>query len=90
MVFRQSILAMDECEIFELVEACYTFACLNHSGQWSDLYSLMCEIGQEFKPGMAWSETQVEQENQFYNDIDEENIHHIWARCQYVLENRWE
>ena len=88
--FRQSILAMDACEIFDLVEACYTFAVLWHGGQASDLYALQCEIGQEFSPGMGWSESQVEEENQFYSELCEENIFQVWERASYVLENRWD
>ena len=88
--FRQSILAMDHCEIFELVEACYTYAVLWHGGQYSDLYALQCEIGQDFSPGMGWSESQVEEENEFYFELNEDNIFQVWNRCKYYLENLWD
>lgn len=87
---RQSILAMEKHEIFELVEALYTFSILNHGGLHSDLYALQCEIGGYFSPGMGFSESNVEENNEFYNEIDENNVQHIWNRVQYVLDNRWE
>jgi hypothetical protein len=88
--FRQSILAMQAHEIFDLVEACYTYTVLWHGGQWSDLYALQCEIGQSFKPRIGWLESQVEEENEFYPELNEDNIFQVWKRCGYVLENRWD
>lgn len=88
--FRRSILAMDKSEVFDLVEACYTFCILWHSGQASELYSLHCEIGQHFKAGYGYSESEVEENNEFYPEITEDNIFQIWARLEYYLENRWD
>ncbi len=87
---KQSILQMEKHEIFELVEALYTFAVLNHGGMWSDLYSLQCQIGQQFNPGHGYSESQVELENEFYHEITEDNIQGVWNRVEYYLENRWD
>lgn len=87
---KQSILKLEKCEIWDLTEALYTYCILWHDGQYSDLYSLQCEIGQHFRPGMGFSESTVETENEFYNEITEENARNIWNRVLYYLENRWE
>jgi len=87
---RQSILKMEKHEIFELTEALYTFAVLNHSGQWSDLYALQCKIGQYFNPSMGWSESETELSNEFYHEITEDNAQNIWNRVEYVLDYRWD
>ena len=90
MDFRQSILAMDSCEIFELTEALYTFCILWHSGQYSDLYALQCDIGSHFSPGMGFSESYVEENNSFYSEITLDNAINIGNRLLYVIENRWD
>jgi len=87
---RQSILKMEKHDIFELTEALYTFAVLNHSGMYSDLYALQCEIGQDFNPGIGWSESHTEANNEFYHEITEDNAQNIWNRVKYVLDNRWD
>ena len=87
---RQSILQLDKHDIFELTEALYTFAILNHGGMWSDLYALQCEIGSYYSPGMGFSESQVENENMFYHEITEDNAENIWNRVKYYLDNRWD
>lgn len=87
---RQSILKMEKHDIFELTEALYTFAVLNHSGMHSELYSLQCLVGQVFSPGHGYSESQVENENMFYHDITEDNATDIWRRVQYYIDNRWD
>ncbi len=87
---RQSILKMDKCEVWDLTEALYTFAVLNHSGIYSDLYALQCVVGNYFKPGMGWSESDTEDNNMFYHELTEENAGHIWNRVRYVLDNRWD
>lgn len=87
---RQSILAMDKHEIFDLTEALYTFAILNHSGMWSDLYALQCAISDYLSVGCGYSESDVEQNNPYYHEITEDNAQHIWNRVLYYLENRWE
>ena len=86
---KQSILAMDKHDIFELTEALYVFAILNHSGIRSDLYSLQCQIGHHYSAGMGFSESEVEENNQFYHEITEDNAQHIWNRVEYYLDNKW-
>jgi hypothetical protein len=87
---RQSILAMDKCDIFELTEALYVFCILNHSGMSSELYSIQCQIGQHYKAGYGFSESKIEEENMFYPEITEDNVPLIWTRLEYVLDNRWD
>ena len=87
---KQSILKMDKHEIFELTEALYTFSILNHGGLWSDLYSLQCEISNYFKPSLGFSESEIENNNYFYSEINEDNARNIWNRIKYYLDNRWD
>tara|TARA_R100000951_G_scaffold101420_1_gene92944 strand:- start:26137 stop:26409 length:273 start_codon:yes stop_codon:yes gene_type:complete len=86
---KQSVLQMDKHEVFELTEALYVFAILNHSGMSSDLYSLQCEISNHYNAGMGFSESEVEENNIFYHEITEHNARDIWNRVEYYLENRW-
>ena len=87
---RQSILAMDKHDIFELTEALYAFAILWHDGKWSNLYRLQCEIGNYYKAGCGFSESRIEQENLFYHEITKDNAENIWNRVKYYLDNRWD
>lgn len=87
---RQSILKMESYEIFDLVEALYTFAILNHSGLKSELYSLQCQISQYFSPSHSWSESNVVENNEFYGEITEETAPYIWNRAKYYLDNKWD
>ena len=87
---NQSVLKLEKHEIFDLVEALYTFAILHHGGISSDLYSLQCEIGQIYKAGHGFSESDIEENNQYYPEITEDNARQIWDKVNYVLENRWE
>jgi len=87
---RQSILAMEKYDIFELTEALYTFAILHNGGLWSDMYALQCDIGSYYSAGMGFSESKVEAENMFYHEITEDNAENIWNRVKYYLDNRWD
>ena len=57
---------------FDVAEAIHAFCILWHSGQNSELYSIFSQS--EFKPGMAWSESVVEKENEFYSELTEQNV----------------
>jgi len=87
---NQSILKLEKHEIFDLTEALYTFAILNHSGMWSELYSLQCQIGNYLSVGCGYSESDVEENNIYYHEITEENAPYIWNRIKYYLDNRWD
>jgi hypothetical protein len=87
---NQSILKLDKHEIFDLTEALYTFAILNHSGMWSELYSLQCQISDYLSVGCGYSESDVEENNMYYPEITEENAPYIWNRIKYYLDNRWD
>jgi hypothetical protein len=89
-IMRQSILQMEKHEIFDLVEALYTYAVLNHSGMRSELYSIQSDISSYFSPGMGWSESQVEEENIYYGEITDDNTQGIWNRAKYYLDNCWD
>lgn len=42
-------------------EAIHAYCCLNHSGQFSELYRMLSTS--DFKPGFYWNECTVEREN---------------------------
>jgi hypothetical protein len=87
---RQSILAMDKCELFDLTEALYAYCILNHNGQNSELYSIQSQISNHYHAGCGFSESEIENENLFYPEINDDNASHIWTRLEYVLDNRWD
>jgi len=87
---KQSILAMDKHDIFELTEALYTFCVLYHSGISSELYSISSQILSYYSPSRGFSESVVEQDNIFYPEITEDNAQYIWNRLEYYLDNRWD
>ncbi len=89
VLMKQSILQMEKHEIFDLTEALYVFAVLNHGGMYSDLYKLQCEVGTYFNPSPLLSFEEVENNN-YYSEIDEDNAQCIWNRVKYVLDNRWD
>lgn len=63
---------INEDNYFDYAEAIYCFASLNHSGQGSEMYSILSTS--TFKPGPLWSESQVEKCNYVYCEISESNI----------------
>ena len=58
---------IDNDNYFDIAEAIYCYAMLNHEGQTSDLYKILS--ASEFKPGPLWSEEYVERENYHYGEI---------------------
>lgn len=66
---------LDTDNYFDQSEAVHCFLTLNHEGQSSKKYELLCRS--EFKPGHSWSESRVESENEFYSEVEswsDENI----------------
>ena len=51
----------------ECYEAIHAYCCLNHSGQFSELYRMLSTS--DFKPGFYWNETTVERENIAYDFV---------------------
>ena len=54
---------------FQIHAAIYTYASLNHRGQWSDLYGILCSS--EFNPGHMWKESREIEENEFYPLVEQ-------------------
>jgi hypothetical protein len=77
---------VNEDNYFDLAEACHCFASLNHGGMHSHLYKMLSRS--EFKPGYAWSETTVENENECYSMVNEENIETILDEIDAYFEQR--
>ena len=75
-----------EDNFFDVAEAIHCYCSLNHSGQWSKLYSILSQS--EFKPGYGWSESRVEKDNDFYNEITEANISLIFKQLQKFLQDK--
>lgn len=70
---------MTDCERFELAEALHCYLTLNHEGQSSFKYLLLCKS--EFRPGPMWSESRCEIENDIYPTITEENFEALFYQC---------
>ena len=83
-------LEIDEENYFELVEALYTWLVLNHSGQNSVEYELQCRIVDEWKfnPGFLYSESKVEENNLYYEEINEENFEGLFENLNTFLDER--
>lgn len=71
---------------FEIAEAVHAFCSLNHHGQSCEMYSILSRS--PFRPGPMWSETRVLKENEFYSQINEENVSDIFERLELFLETR--
>ena len=69
---------------FDYAEAIHCFASLNHSGQWSDLYSILSRS--EFSPGPMWTHTRCEQENPVYSEITEQNVSELFEELTNFME----
>jgi hypothetical protein len=68
---------------FEIAEAIHCFASLNHSGQWSELYAVLCQS--EFSPGVLWSETRCLADNEYVNELTEETCIQLSNElCEYL------
>ena len=63
------MIEINEENSFELYEAMYCYASLNHQGQSSELYSVLSQS--EFKPSKFWNETDCIAENPYYDLLDE-------------------
>lgn len=84
---------LDKENYFDQVEALHTVLTLWHEGQWSTKYRLLCQS--QFKPGPMWSESQVEQENDFYSEIetwknDDKKLELLMTEINHYLENKEE
>jgi hypothetical protein len=59
---------LDTENYFDQAEAVYTFCVLHHEGQASTKYSIFSSQI-PFTPGMAWRESDVEENNEFYPTV---------------------
>jgi|688.fasta_scaffold114122_6 hypothetical protein len=59
---------VDSDNYFDVAEALHAVLTLWHGGQYSETYALLCRS--QFKPGMAWSESSVEEENPYFEEIE--------------------
>jgi hypothetical protein len=81
---------LDTDNYFDQAEAVYTFCVLNHEGQNSVKYSVL-SARLDFKPGHFWSESQVEQENDFYSEVSSWSDDELETFCNeldHYFENR--
>lgn len=70
------MLQVDNENYFEIAEALHCYLTLNHRGLFSEEYELLCMS--QFKPGSMWSETRCEEENVYYNEINENNFKRLF------------
>lgn len=61
------LIVITEDNYFDVAEALHAVLMLWHDGGRG--YELLCRS--EFKPGMAWSESRVEEENEYFSEIEE-------------------
>jgi hypothetical protein len=80
---------------FEVYEAIHTALTLWHGGQDSEEYRLLSRS--EFSPGHSWSESDVEENNEYYSEIEElikngelETIEAMMAYIEDQMDNDWE
>jgi hypothetical protein len=66
-----TMITVDQDNYFDVAEALHAWLSLNHEGQWSDTYRLLCRS--QFKPGASWSESRVEAENPYFSEITADN-----------------
>jgi hypothetical protein len=57
---------------FEIAEAIHCWLSLNHEGQSSHTYWLLCQS--KFKPGAVWSEQRVTEDNEYFPLINKDNV----------------
>jgi len=74
-----------EDNYFEFAEALHCWLSLNHEGQSSKHYYLLCRS--EFRPDQLWSESRCEAENEVYRLITEENFEELFEELNQVMEN---
>lgn len=80
---------LDVDNYFDQAEAVYAFCVLNHEGQNSVKYSVGCSL--DFKPGHGWSESDVEQNNEFYSEVETWNdnqLEKFVEELDHYFENR--
>lgn len=84
---------LDTENYFEQAEALHAVLTLWHGGQASKTYSLLCQS--QFKLGMAWSESQVEEENSYFSQIeawaednDDEKLETLMTEINHYLDTK--
>lgn len=74
---------------FDQAEAVYTFCVLNHEGMSSNKYSILSSR-LNFEPGCGWSESDVEENNEFYGEVetwDDDKLELFVEELEHYFEN---
>lgn len=79
---------IDSENVGELAEALHCYFSVNHEGQWSEKYELLCQS--VFSPGPLWSESRVIEENYLYPEINESNYLELFNAVNTYFEARRE
>jgi hypothetical protein len=74
---------IDSDNYFDVAEALHAVLNLWHGGQYSETYALLCRS--KFKPGMAWSESQLEEENFYFHEIEELAKHNKIEELENIM-----
>lgn len=77
---RQSQFEITDDNYFSLYEAVHCYASLNHTGLWSDLYSVLSQS--QFEPGALWSETRCLEENEFVSLLDDNTCLSLFEKLE--------
>lgn len=80
------MLTVDTENYFDVAEALHAWLSLNHEGQSSDTYALLCRS--QFNPGPSWSESRVERDNFYFAEIDADNVERLMGEVEAFLETK--
>jgi len=91
--YTRPVIEVDYDNFFGVAEALHAVLTLWHAGQYSETYRLLCRS--KFKPGMAWRESDVEIENEFFTDIeamaennDIEGLERLFNHVEIILDTK--
>lgn len=80
------MITIDDYNYFDVAEAIHCYCILWHSGQNSELYSILSRS--QFKPSPTWTESEVELENEFYNELTEDNVRQYFENLTKFMETK--
>jgi len=68
---------------FDVAEALHCYLSLNHNGQWSDEYRMLCQS--KFKPSPMWSESRCLEENFYCEEITQDNCETVFNDLEQFM-----
>lgn len=87
MYSEDNKLIINDDNYFDLAEALHAWLSLYHTGQGSIEYN--CLSRSQFKPDPMWSESEVERENYFFDEINRiEPYYETFNRLEQFLKDK--